>query len=132
MTTIIYTLTDSNAHSVTCSFTVTVESKPAISCPADITGNTDSGICSASLDPGLPTKISGSEPIIYTWKMDGATSTAVFAPGPIGIYTFNKGITTITWHAQNISGFDECTQLITIEDHQSPTFILPPSCHLVC
>ena len=124
VTIISYTLTDIHSHSVTCSFTVTIESKPEILCQTDINRNTDLDVCSANLDPGFPNKIKGAEPITYTWIMTGATSGS--GTGAIGNYTFNKGITTITWRAANASGFDECSQLITVTDNQPPTFTQPP------
>jgi hypothetical protein len=40
-------------------------------------------------------------------------------------FTFNVGVTTITWRATNISGFDECVQTITVTDNEDPTFSAP-------
>ena len=57
--------------------------------------------------------------------MTGATVAS--GSGAIGTYTFNVGITTITWRAENVSGFDECTQLVTVVDNQPPSFELPPA-----
>jgi hypothetical protein len=125
VTTITYTLTDANTNTLSCSFTVTIESKPDIDCQPDITRNTDPGLCTAAIDPGMPLKISGAEPITYTWTMTGAT--VATGTGAIGNYNFNEGTTTITWRAQNVSGFDECTQQITVIDNAAPTFTVPPS-----
>ncbi|MBL7968557.1 MAG: HYR domain-containing protein, partial [Prolixibacteraceae bacterium] len=124
VTTISYTLTDANSHVVTCSFTVTVEAKPVITCPADITRNTDPGVCTATLNPGFPTKVSGVEPITYSWVMTGATTGS--GTGSIGNYTFNKGTTIITWTATNISGTDQCTQNIIVIDNESPVITICP------
>jgi hypothetical protein len=55
--------------------------------------------------------------------MTGATIDA--GTGPIGDYTFNVGITTITWTASNVSGSDDCQQTITVIDNEAPTFTLP-------
>jgi hypothetical protein len=123
VTAITYTLTDANAHSITCSFTVTVESKPDITCPAAITDFNDPGLCSASVDPGMPVKNAGAEPITYSWAMTGATTAS--GTGAIGVHAFNVGITTITWTATNVSGTDNCTQTVTVTDNQAPTFTLP-------
>jgi hypothetical protein len=98
---------------------------PDITCPSNITRASDPGLCSASLDPGFPTLIAGTPPITYTWIMTGATTgsgSGAIIPNP---YTFNIGITTITWRATNIIGFDECTQTITVVDNQLPTFTAP-------
>lgn len=129
ITTLQYVLTDANGHSVTCSMTVTVLSKPDIDCQPDINKNTDPGLCSASLNPGFPLKLSGGEPITYSWTISGATpstgtSTGVGAivPNP---YLFNAGITTISWKATNIAGSDQCSQVITITDKEPPTLIVP-------
>jgi hypothetical protein len=126
-TTITYTFTDACGNVSDCSFTITVtpNDPPDITCPADINRTTDPGLCSAALDPGFPTKVSGTDPIIYTWIMTGATAgsgTGAISPNP---YTFNSGITTITWAATNISGFDACSQTITVLDVQPPAFTLP-------
>jgi hypothetical protein len=127
VTTITYTLTDIHSHTVNCSFTVTVVSKPEIECQPGINVFTDAGVCSATLDPGFPVKISGAEPITYSWTMTGATIGS--GTGQIGNYTFNLGTTTITWKAENISGYVECIQLINVSDNIKPTFI--PSAPLV-
>ena len=129
VTTITYTLTDSNNHTVSCSFTVTVLGEPDIDCRPDINVLTDAGVCSATLDPGFPVKISGVEPITYTWTMSGATTGS--GTGPIGSHSFNLGNTTITWRAENISGYDECTQLIIVRDIIKPSFT-PPLPLVVC
>jgi len=125
-TTFTYTAIDFNGNVSTCSFDVTVLSEPEITCPADISVNTDAGVCSATLDPGQPTLISGAEPITWTWTMTGATIESgtgmPITPDP---FSFNVGVTTITWRATNISGFDECVQTITVTDNEVPTFTAP-------
>lgn len=106
---------------------LTVYSPPDIVCPVDINTTTDPGLCSAALNPGFPTLVSGTIPVTYTWVMTGATTgsgSGAIIPNP---YTFNIGTTTITWRATNIAGFDECTQTITVTDSQPPTFTAPPS-----
>ncbi len=133
VTTITYTVTDSNDHVVDCSFTVTVIGEPEIECAPDIITDNDPGLCSANLNPGAPTLISGVQPITWTWTIynpDGdeqASGTYVGSeadPGPsdIGNHNFEVGTSSIVWEACNISGCDDCTQLITVEDHEAPTF----------
>ena len=133
VTTITYTLTDTNNHTATCSFTVTVMAKPEILCPNDTVVNNDPGLCSASIDPGFATKISGAEPITWTWAMTGATAAGgtgnPIEPIP---YIFNAGQTTITWIATNISGTDTCSQLVTVTDNEPPTFNAPPGPFAFC
>jgi hypothetical protein len=129
ITTIQYTLIDANGHSVNCSFTVTVLSKPDIDCQPDITKNNDLGLCSASLDPGFPITLAGGLPITYTWSMSGATPTSGTTTGTGAItpnpYTFNVGVTTIIWTASNAAGSDQCSQIITVLDKEPPALIAP-------
>jgi hypothetical protein len=55
--------------------------------------------------------------------MTGATNGS--GTGPIGNYTFNAGVTTITWTATNIAGATICSQTITVTDNQAPSFSIP-------
>jgi hypothetical protein len=109
-----------------------VNSEPVIECPADINASNDPGLCSASLDPGMPTLISGISPT-WTWTMSGATVASgtgrPISPIP---FPFNVGITTINWRAENISGFDECVQTITVTDNEPPTFTFPTLANGYC
>ena len=126
VTTITYTATDVNGNIWVCDFDITVLSEPEIDCPLAISVNTDPGLCSATLNPGQPTLISGAEPITWTWTMTGATIASgtgmPITPDP---FSFNVGVTTITWRATNTSGFDECVQTITVTDNEVPTFVPP-------
>jgi hypothetical protein len=127
MTTVIYNITDACGNVSNCSFVVIVASNfpPEIACPDAINKTADPGLCSTDIDPGFPTLVSGTPPITYTWVMSGVTTGSgsdSIIPDP---YTFNAGITTITWRATNFAGFDECTQTITVADNQLPTFTAP-------
>jgi hypothetical protein len=133
VTTITYTVTDSNGNTETCDFTVTVLAKPDITCPDDISTDTGPGLCTANLNPGVPTLNSGVQPITWTWAITDpggtqqATGTFVGSalnPGPpdIGAHDFKLGTSVITWQACNVSGCDECTQQIIVEDKEAPTF----------
>ena len=129
ITTIKYTLIDANGHSVNCSFTVSVLSKPDIDCQPDITKNNNPGLCSATLDPGFPITLAGGLPITYSWSMLGATPSTGTATGNGAItpnpYTFNIGVATITWTASNAAGSDQCSQVITVVDKEPPAIIAP-------
>jgi len=124
VTTVTWTSIDGCGNMSTCHFTVTAGHNLQITCPPNIYQNTNVGVCSATFDPGFPTKISGFEPITYTWVMSGSTTGSGI--GAIGIYPFNSGITTINWQATNITGTATCSQTITVSDNEPPTFILPP------
>jgi hypothetical protein len=113
-TTITYTLVDSNAHNLTCSFNIIVESKPVVTCPVDIARNTDAGLCSAAITI-IPATATGS----------GVTITGVRSDGKPLTDPFPVGLTTITWTATNISGSDVCTQKVTVTDLEPPTFTVP-------
>ena len=133
---ITYTLTDASNNKATCQFTVTITSIPDITCLGPITYSTDPdcehSVLDADVDnPGVPILNSGSQPIDWTWTItnpDGTTVTGGSTttdlnpiPDLIGPYTFELGTSTITWHAQNVWGSDDCTQTVTVEDKEAPT-----------
>ncbi|MEI8113076.1 MAG: HYR domain-containing protein, partial [Bacteroidia bacterium] len=140
VTTITYTVADINGNSIPCTFTVTILAKPDITCLGPKAYLADVGKCwhtvqQADVDnPGVPTLNAGSQPIVWTWTITnpdlttatGTSSTTLISPIPakIGPYDFQRGISTIKWHAQNPSGFSECTQTITVTENP-PTFTLP-------
>jgi hypothetical protein len=139
ITSITYTVMDTNGNTATCSLTVSVLTEPEITCLDGVSYNTDPGQCTATRNSsayGLPTLVRGLQPITWTWTITnpdgtiGATGTFVGStatPGPPAIpdYAFQQGISTITWRAENVSGFDECSQTVTVTDHQPPTFTVP-------
>jgi hypothetical protein len=126
-TTVTYTITDACGNASTCSFNITVASNfpPVITCPASINTVAVSGLCSAALDPGFPTLVSGTLPVTYSWIMTGATLGTGAGPILPNPHIFNVGVTTIIWRVTNIAGFAECTQNITVMDDQPPTFAAP-------
>jgi hypothetical protein len=132
-TTVTYTAEDACGNKASCQFTITVLAKPEIDCPLAITQNADPNLCSAKLNPGLPNLTSGTQPITWTWIIDGPVtpneSTGTFVgsignPGPpsIGLYDFKVGTSTIKWNAKNASGEDNCSQTVTVVDNEDPTF----------
>ena len=119
-TTIHWTATDSSGNSSSCDQTVTVtdNEKPTISCPANMTANTEPGTCAAHVNPGTATATDNcdSSPTITGTRSDGQPLTA----------TYPKGTTTITWRATDSSGnYSECAQTITVEDHENPVIVCP-------
>lgn len=119
-----YFLADHCGNGNTCHFMVIVlpNDPPEISCPDSLILGTDDGLCTATASPGFPTLVSGTPPIIYTWEMTGATvdsGTDSIAPDP---YTFNEGVTIITWIASNIAGKDTCQQVVVVIDDEPPVF----------
>ncbi|MFN0009106.1 MAG: multicopper oxidase domain-containing protein [Planctomycetota bacterium] len=82
---------------------------PEITCPADITTDTDPGVCSAvvNYDPPVATD-------------DCGVPTVVCTPPPGS--TFPKGTTTVTCTATDSDGLTaECTFDVTVEDNEPPT-----------
>ena len=135
VTTITYKVTDAHGNEVSCDFTITVLGKPEITCPPLYETTTDPGVCIAtrnSGDFGLPTLDEGVQPITWTWTItapDGTTELAsgsfvgsVSNPGPPPIpdVDFPIGTSTITWRAQNVSGFDECSHEVVVKDIEAP------------
>ena len=123
VTTVTWTAIDGCGISSHCQFTITVSFRPVINCPANIISNNDVDVCNATLNPGLPSLVVGTAPIVYSWAMTGATIGSGI--GPIGYYTFNKGVTTITWTGTNVAGAGVCAQTITVFDNQPPVFSIP-------
>jgi hypothetical protein len=123
--TVSVTYTNSNGCIGTGVFDVMVLIPPDITCPADMILSTEPGLCSASADPGFPTLNAGTLPVSYTWVMTGATTGSGSGPILPNPYTFNLGVTTITWTATNIIGTDVCIQTVTVVDNEPPQFIAP-------
>jgi uncharacterized repeat protein (TIGR01451 family) len=117
-TTITYTATDASGNQANDQQVVTVvdNTAPVISCPANITQNTDPGVCSAVVNPGTATATDNcdSNPTINGTRSDNLP---LNAPYP-------KGTTTITWtatdHASPTPNQSSCAQTITVEDHEAP------------
>lgn len=132
VTTITYTVTDLEGNSVSCSFTVTILAAPVIECPPDTTVYANEN-CVHPFNPGVPTLLEGAQPITWTYTINGNSPVpfvgSVGDPGPpdIGEYDFPLGETIITWRAENMAGFDECQQFITVIDTMAPTYVPPPS-----
>ena len=120
-TTITYTAVNLKGETLQCSFRVVVsDDEPEISCEDPISVTTDVDQCSAHASVNLPTVSSGTG-ISWTWTMTGATTDSGSGPIPTP-YSFNKGVTTISWTATNGAGTDHCSQTVTVTDKQAPHF----------
>ena len=110
-TTVVWTATDANGNTATCSFDVTVLDAPTIFCPGDITFSADQGLCSASnVDIGSASAFDAC----------GANIVSVTSNSP---GTFNLGVTVVTWTAVNdLGNSSTCTQNVTVIDDQPPVF----------
>jgi hypothetical protein len=109
-TTVTCTATDACGNATSCSFDVTVNDteKPTITCPADVSRNTDPGVCYATGVPlGTPT----------TGDNCGVASVTNDAPAQ-----FPKGVTDVTWTVTDTSANTAtCVQKVTVTDAQAPT-----------
>ena len=99
--------------STTCSFTVTVtdNENPTITCPADVTINTDAGQCTSTAAIGTAT------------GTDNCGSPTITNDAPA---SFPIGNTTVTWTSTDGAGnFVTCTQVVTVVDNENPTITCP-------
>lgn len=108
VTTIAYTITDGNNNSRTSLLRVTLSDRlaPTITCPANITTNTNAGACTKNI--GTPQPVFGDNCKVgsVTWTMSGATTAASPLNGFWYVNTklFNAGLTTITYNIKDSSG----------------------------
>ncbi len=120
LTTVTWVITDSSNNSATCDqfVTVTKNIDRTITCPTDITVNTDTGQCTASnVNLGTPVinaeacAVSSIEPQVNGQPIDPAT------------YQFGLGQTVVTWTVTYINdlGTSSCDQTVTVQDTSKPT-----------
>ncbi|MDD4148925.1 MAG: HYR domain-containing protein [Bacteroidales bacterium] len=113
-TTITWTVTDYSGNFATCNQLVTVTDieLPTITCPTNVSVNTDSDNCTASgVILGTPT------------TDDNCTVASVTNDAPA---TFPIGTTTVTWTVTDGSGnIATCEQLVTVTDIELPTITCP-------
>jgi hypothetical protein len=105
--------TGNKSGTVSQTITVVDTTPPTITCPGNITHNTDPGVCSAKLNPGTATA---------TDTCSGATVVGVRSDGAALNAPYPKGVTTITWTATDACGnHSSCPQTITVLDKEPPT-----------
>ena len=113
-TTVTWTIIDDAGNTSSCTQLVTVldVEAPTVTCPADVTVNTDAGICDASgVALGTPTSADNC----------GVVSTTNDAPA-----LFPLGNTTVTWTVTDAAGNSStCTQVVTVVDTEAPVITCP-------
>ena len=114
-TTVTCMVTDCGGNVVSCSFNVTVEDRePAvITCPANITANSDPGTCEAAVTwiPPVPADNCPNEVV-----------TSTHSPGD----AFPVGTTTVTYTVTDCGGNEStCSFDITVEDNEPPVVTCP-------
>ncbi|MBL0102493.1 MAG: HYR domain-containing protein [Bacteroidetes bacterium] len=100
--------TDASGNQSTCTFNVTVvdAEMPVITCPSNITINTDAGSCDAVVS------FSAS-------ATDNCSASVVSVPASGSV--FAQGTTTVTSTATDAAGNSvSCTFTVTVEDHEQP------------
>lgn len=116
VTTVQYNATDGAGLSISCSFTVTVSDNeaPNITCPSNITTNTDGGACTAAVTYSV------------THTDNCPSSTQALTSGPASGGTFNKGTTTVSWTATDAAANTAtCSFTVTVNDNEAPTATCP-------
>ncbi|MBP7462955.1 MAG: HYR domain-containing protein [Bacteroidales bacterium] len=114
ITTVIWTVQDVNGNTNTCEQTVTVNDTqlPAITCPDNISVNTDPDLCTAS----------GIEII----EAEAADNCGILSLVNDAAEPYALGINIITWTAEDVNGnINTCQQTITVTDAQQPTIECP-------
>jgi HYR domain len=88
------------------------QAPPTVTCPADKAVANDAGLCSATVDPGLPAATDAcSAPSVVGVRSDGQSLTGAY---PVGT-------TMITWTATDSSGNEtSCAQRVAVADLQAP------------
>ena len=106
-----------NTTEKTITLTVADQTPPTITCPPNMTVNTEPGTCSAHVITGTATATDNCDtnPTITGTRSDGKPLTD---PYP-------KGTTTITWTATDSAGnHSSCDQTITVVDNEPPVIVL--------
>ncbi len=114
--TITWTVEDVNGNTEICEQTLTVADLqlPEIVCPANVSANTDTDLCTASgVVLGNPAT---SDNCGVLTSFNDATE-----PYPVGV-------TTIIWTVEDVNGnFNTCQQTVTVTDNQIPEMVCPGS-----
>ena len=90
---------------------------PDISCPVDITANTDPGICTANVTFAATTTVAGTPASVIYYRIG---NTAITSPR-----VFPLGTTTVIAIALNGAGYDSCSFKVTVRDVQPPVITCP-------
>lgn len=122
VTNVVYTATDDNGNSSTCTFSVTVldDESPVVTCPGNITVNNDTGDCGAIVNY----TVTGSDNCPgYTLSLTAGLASGSFFP---------VGTTTQTYTITDTSGNSStCSFNVTVVDNEPPVFSCPPPM-LIC
>jgi len=120
-TSVTLTARDASGNNSTCLATVTVSdnTQPSITCPANIVRNTDAGLCTAAVTYAPPTASDncGTVTLLRTSPANTASGSA-----------FPKGSTLVTWQASDgasPANTATCSFTVTVNDAQLPNIACP-------
>ncbi len=125
-TTVTWTVTDASGNPSTCSFAVTVNDMqaPKITCPGNLTRNTDLNQCIYTTQgtefdaSGLSDNCPGLG--IPQYLLSGGNGSG---SGSLAGKAFSEGLTTVTWTVTDAAGNPaSCSFLVKIKDIQPPVF----------
>ena len=114
ITIVTWTVQDVNGNANTCEQTVTVNDAqlPSITCPDDISVDTDPDLCTASG--------------IEIAEAEAADNCGILSLANDAAEPYVLGINIITWTAEDVNGnINTCQQTIAVTDAQQPTIVCP-------
>ncbi|MBJ6117908.1 HYR domain-containing protein [Pontibacter sp. BT310] len=125
-TEVIWTVTDAAGLTATAKQVVTVvdETAPVVAAASNQTAGTDDGSCTVTLTIPDATVTDNCSVKQVTWAMTGATTAS--GAGQVGEYTFNQGVTTITYTATDKAGNSSSDVMtVTVTDDEAPVIKVP-------
>jgi hypothetical protein len=125
-TEVIWTVTDAAGLTATAKQVVTVvdETAPVVAAASNQTAGTDDRSCTATITIPDATVTDNCSVKQVTWAMTGATTAS--GAGQVGEYTFNQGVTTITYTAiDNAGNSSSDVMTVTVTDDEAPVIKVP-------
>ena len=108
---------------------VQISVPPTITCPGNITANTDPGKCFATVNfsEGNTVTVTGTPAPIIKYKIvgeNGSKTVEDLSSFPESV-NFDKGVNTITVTATNSAGASSCNFVVTVLDKEAPVVECP-------
>jgi gliding motility-associated-like protein len=114
-----WTVTDIHGNTNTCTVAITVEDNeaPALTCPTDITVNSDAGNCGAMVS--VPAPAMADNCAVASVTNDYTSTDDASGEYPVGV-------TTVVWTLTDIHGnSSQCQMTVTVVDLESPAITCP-------